>query len=89
MLGTEKTLHSFYVFAIDFGHSWWLEELPNGTCTLSVRYGALLALSSTAYTIAVFYTCLAPSGLVPRYGNGSGNEIKKTLVTKYLNPDTY
>ena len=31
LLGTEKTLHLFYVFAIDFRHSWWLEELPNGT----------------------------------------------------------
>ena len=40
-------------------------------------------------TIAVFHACLAPSGLVPRYGNGSGNEIQKKLVTKYLNPDTY
>ena len=37
-------------------------------------------------TIAVFHTFLVPSGLVPRYGNGSGNEIK---VAKYLNPDTY
>ena len=69
----------FYVFAIDFRHSWWLEELPNGTCTLSIRNGSLLAFSSTACTIAVFHTCLAPSGLVPRYGNGSGNEIKITL----------
>ena len=37
-------------------------------------------------TIAVFHTFLAPSGLVPRYRNASGNEIK---VAKYLNPDTY
>ena len=78
-LGTEKILHSFYVFATDFRHSWWLEELPNGTCTLYIRHGSLLAFSSTACTIAVFHTCLAPSGLVPRYGNGSGNEIKKPL----------
>ena len=53
--------------------------LVNGTCTLSIRHGSLLAFSSTACTIAVFHMCLAPSGVVPRYGNGSGNEIKKTL----------
>ena len=75
-----------FVFAIDVRHSWWLEELPNGTCTLSIRHGSLLAFSSTACTIAVSHMCLAPSGLVPRYGNGSGNEIKKNLVTK---SDTY
>ena len=54
----------------------------DGTCTLSIRHGSLLAFSSTACTIAVFHTCLAPSSLVPRYGNGSGNEIVTTQVFK-------
>ena len=79
----------FYIFAIDFRHTWWLKELPDGTCMLSIRRGSLLAFSSTAFTIAVFHTCLVPNGLVPRYGNGSGNDIKKKIVIKYLNPDAY
>ena len=79
LLGTEKALHLFYIFAIDFRHTWWLKELPDGTCMLSIRRGSLLAFSSTACTIAVFHTCLVPNGLVPRYGNGSGNDIKKKM----------
>ena len=57
----------------------WLSSQLVARRTLSIRHGSLLAFSSTAHTIAVFHTCLAPSSPVPRYGNVSGNKIKKTL----------
>ena len=34
------------VLRLDFHHSWWLEEIPNGTCTLSICHGYLLVSRS-------------------------------------------
>ena len=81
-MGTEKTLHSFYVFTIDFRHSWWREELPNGTCMLSVHHGSSSLLALTLLFSHVLRPARPCSQI--RYGNRSGNEIKKTPVTKYF-----